>query len=172
MLIGSILSNKKQLGVITQNMYIDSHTLAESNLTRTPWPIAPQVGSLSQCYNVAEPNFERKVTPCVIEKLSCLVRLPARAVPVKWQGLNVSRCPTDGQQSPNPGEEAGWCNKVQKSNRVASCWPELCHETCWHVPPELQLQKGAYIVSVQVLCLLMSNSTTRLRIHFMRKVNI
>lgn len=31
-------------------------------------------------------------------------------------GLNVSRRPTDGQQSPNPGEEAGWCNKVQNSN--------------------------------------------------------
>lgn len=92
-------------------MCIDSHTLSKSILTRGIWPLAPQEISLSHCFRVAKRNFERERLPlCHWE-----AKLPV-AGSVKWQGLNESQRPTDGQQSPNPGEEAGWCNKVQNSN--------------------------------------------------------
>lgn len=117
-LIGSVIfSRRYQLGVITPNVHIDNHISVKSILTRRVWPLAPQVASLSDCYNVTYLNFKEKGYPCVTEKLNCLVSSLAEPRPVKWQGLNVSRRPTDGQQSPNPGEEALWYNKVQNSYR-------------------------------------------------------
>lgn len=32
---------------------------------------------------------------------------------MKWQGLSISRWPTDGRPRPNPGEESVRCNKVK-----------------------------------------------------------
>lgn len=87
-------------------------------------------------------KFREKGYPRVIEKLSRLLGLQAGSRPVKWQGLNVSRRPTDGQQCPNPGEEAA---RVQQGADFQQ-WPavvltKLCRETCRHVPPELHLAK-------------------------------
>lgn len=70
--------------------------------------------------------------------------------PVKWQGLNVSRRPTDGQQSPNPGEEA-LQQGAEFLQRPAVVLMQLYHETCLHVLPELHIHKGSFNVSVQVL---------------------
>lgn len=37
---------------------------------------------------------------------------------MKWQGLSISRRPTDGRPRPNPGEESVRCNKVKTSRSI------------------------------------------------------
>lgn len=37
---------------------------------------------------------------------------------MKWQGLSISRQPTDGRPRPNPGEESVRCNEVKTSRSV------------------------------------------------------
>lgn len=74
---------------------------------------------------------------------------------MKWQGLNVSRRPTDGQPSPNPGEEALRCNKVQNSYSG-----QLLSERNSAMKPvyisllNVKSKRESFTVSVQVLRLL------------------
>lgn len=70
----------------------------------------------------------------------------------------------DGK-SPNPGKEAGRCNKVQNSNSgQLLSQSNSCHEACQHVPPELHLQEGSFVA--------LFTNVTQLQVHLLEKKHI